>query len=161
MKRILVLLAVVVCYSCQKENIQEPMSNYITANLTLNTDSLLLSTIGTIAFNNNSNKDFNYPAHVSVQLFDTINKVDYYSYINLDSDNYSSIENEQQECNISINKLSSYSKSIDFSLLYWNEGISFIELPASTYNLHVNLYILEPSNPGNWIRTDIILISKK
>ncbi len=159
MKQILYFLIVIVLTltSCQKgkNNLPEPISNFIKTNLVINSSSLTDSLKGIIWINNYSNSKVDYSAYVSIILSDTVNNVEYISNILLDSENYSTAENIEIVSKISIDRLLNYNKSIDFKNLYWNDGITLKNLPRTTFRLRLFIFILEPMNPGNIIQSDI------
>ncbi|MBA7527514.1 hypothetical protein ES705_19690 [subsurface metagenome] len=164
MKRILYsLVFILTITACQKEknNLPELMSNYINTSLSLNSLTLTETTKGVIWINNLSESKFEYPAYVSIHLFDTIGKKDYCSNIYLNSNDYSTIENIDLVSNISINGLLSYNKSIEFNKLYWNDGIHYNDLPKTLYRLGLVIQVLEPLNPGNMIQSTYEFIEKK
>jgi len=155
-----IILAAISC-TTKNEALPEPMTNYLIISLSVNTTVFTDTTKGILWINNLSPKKFNYPANVSVQMFDTINKSLYSSNIQLNNDQYSTLNNAETISNISIDAFLSYNRSLDLNKLHWNEGIPSSELPASTYRLGLVLNVLEPANPGNLIQSEYTYLEKK
>lgn len=158
----LLIVLLLTTFACQKDTNSppEPICDYVTADLITSSTSITDTLKAIILIQNISDKKVEYPAYVSINLYDMINHMLYSSNISLDSDQYSSIENNDILSQFSMDSNYSYSKTIEFRNLFWNDGIILNELPVSEYKLRLIVNIQEPLNTGNLLQSEISLLEK-